>query len=579
MQQLGLAGGDKMRIGEILTDQGLVTEEELGTVLGVQDQMEEKARLGELLIGMGYITKRQRMEALAVQWGLNLVDLKTRRMDLLAVERIPKQMAVKYGAIAIEAGRDSLTVAMHDPMNLYALEDIRLVTDMRILLVLAEEEDIHSAIDLCYSELDAQSAVRNVNGRTKRADPFYEDMLSPGDNLGSPVVRLLNSLLTKGYNTNVSDIHMEPYEQEVSVRMRRDGMLLPYITLSTSIHQALTARIKILAQMDIAEKRKPQDGHFHVTLDGISMHIRVSFAPTVYGEKGVLRFLTVNTGIDYGEHFGMNPDQYKRMLGLIQKPSGLIYLTGPTGSGKTTTLYSVLTYLSSGFFNIATIEDPVERNLHGISQMQVNPKIGIDFEQGLRALLRQDPDILMIGETRDLETATIAARAAMTGHLVFSTLHTNDAVSAAIRLLELGLPSYVAADALAGVVAQRLIRKVCPHCAQEYQAGVEEVEELMGDHGNKGLDGRDSVVLKRGKGCHICDNTGYQGRIGAFEILEIDPVLRSMILERQPAGAMKQYAKEQLGMSTLKTEIGRLVLDGITDMGEMRRITMGIERR
>ena len=568
-----------MKIGEILKDQGCITEEQLKTALEMQNQTEERVRLGELLIRMEYITKRQCMEALSIQSNLCLVDLKTCRIDLRAVERIPKQMAVKYGVIAIEVGRESLTVAIEDPMNLYALEDIRLVTDMRIRLVLAEEEDIYYAIDLYYSELDAQSAVKNVNGRVERVDKFYEDMLSPGDSHISPVVRLLNSLLMKGYNTNVSDIHIEPQEEETSVRMRRDGMLLPYITLSSSIHNALIARIKILAQMDIAEKRKPQDGHFHITIEGVSMHIRVSFVPTVYGEKGVLRFLTINTGIDYGEHFGMNPRQYERMLRLIQRPNGLIYLTGPTGSGKTTTLYSILTYLSAGYWNIATIEDPVERNIPGISQMQVNPKIGVDFEQGLRSLLRQDPDILMVGETRDLETATIAARAAMTGHLVFSTLHTNDAVSTAIRLLELGLPSYVAADALSGAVAQRLVRKLCPHCKETLYANEQELAYLFENSVPQGTEAGKGILLKRGKGCHLCDNTGYQGRTAVFEILEIDSRMRNMILEKEPMEAMRKYAIEHMGMRTLRDEIRQLVLDGITDMQEMRRITMGLERR
>lgn len=562
-----------MKIGEILLANGVITQDQLSLALSSQKERKEKKKIGEVLSELGYLTEKQCLDALSSQLNIPFIDLSTSHIDSSAVARIPKQIAVKYKVIAIKLENNELTVAVNDPVNLYAIEDIRLVTNMRIRLVLAVRQGIDYAVDLYYSELDARSAVQNANQNARLSGAFYEESFFHSDNQMAPVVRLLNSLLMKGYNTNVSDIHIEPSQHETAVRMRRDGMLLPYITLSPTIHQSLIARIKIMAQMDIAEKRKPQDGHFHVQMEDISIHIRVSFIPTPYGEKGVLRYLTTNTRIDYSESFGMNAKKYKQMLRLIEKPDGLIYLTGPTGSGKTTTLYSILSYLSKKPVNIAAIEDPIERNVPGLSQMEVNPKAGITFELGLRALLRQDPDILMVGETRDLETAIIAARAAMTGHLVLSTLHTNDAVSTAIRLLELGLPPYVAATALAGVVAQRLIRKLCVHCQEEYEADIDTMDYLFPEsHPEK------PVILNRSKGCHLCDYTGYRGRTAIFEIMEIDRVLSRMITESRPVDEMYRHVRAHIKMSSLQEEVRLLVLDGITDINEMRLITRGLER-
>lgn len=557
-----------VKIGEILLESGYITENQLQSALEDQKGFQDKRRLGDILVTLGFITPAQQLEALSLQLGLEVIDLSTCHVDERAVEKIPKLIAVRYQVIAVAISGNTLTVAANDPMNLYALEDIRLVTNMQIRLVLEKLSAIEYAIDFYYSEVEARRAIDSANEHAVIPNAWLDDVLIQADGEQAPIVRILNSLLMKGYNTNVSDIHIEPYETETVIRMRRDGMLLPYMTLSSSLHQALVARVKILAQMDIAEKRKPQDGHFKMYLEEAALNIRVSFIPTIYGEKGVLRYLTTNTAIDFCDTFGMRPENYKKMLRLLTIPYGLIYLTGPTGSGKTTTLYSILQYMSSKLVNIVTIEDPVERCLPRLSQMQVNEKAGVTFETGLRALLRQDPDIIMIGETRDFETANISARAAITGHLVFSTLHTNDAVSSVIRLKDLGLENYIIANSVTGIVAQRLVRKICPYCREAYEADDRERKLLK-----LGRDFPSKVTLRRGKGCFLCDETGYRGRVAIYEILEIDEGLRRIIASSKNMGELESYAREIQKMSFLRDEMQKLVLDGITSIEEMQKIT------
>ena len=520
----------------------------------------------------GLITTRQLYQALGDQLRLEVVDLGTYPVDRKAVEMIPRKIAVKYHAISVGISRNTLTVAVEDPMNLYALEDIRLVTRRNIRLVLADRESIDKAIDIYYAEVDARIAATRANRSVEYHDITLPHMEAGLDDDPSPIVHLLNTLLWKGYNTNVSDIHMEPNEKETIIRMRRDGMLLPYMTLAPVLHLGLVTRTKILAQMDIAQRMKPQDGHFKITMDGTDINVRVSFVPTEYGEKGVLRFLDSNTRIDYSRTFGMNRENYERMMEILQVPNGFIYLTGPTGCGKTTTLYSILQYMSAKPINIMTIEDPVEKNIPGISQIQVNEKAGITFEAGLRSLLRQDPDVIMVGETRDYETAVISVRAAITGHLVFSTLHTNDTASSITRLLDMGIPGFQAAGALAGIVAQRLVRKICPHCKEEYTPDERERKILFGenDPGNR-------IRVYRGKGCYLCDETGYKGRVAIHEIMGIDSHLRKMISEGRRAEELTEYAVRHRRMSTLKDDVRRLVMDGVTSVEEMKRMTFSLD--
>lgn len=547
-------------IGEVLIEYGYITREQLQQVLDYQKESNTAKRVGDLLIELGYITELQKLEALGKRLRYELIELSNHDLDHAAVKLIPKQMAVKYNVIGVACNGQRLTVAMNDPLDFHAIEDIGLAAGKELDIVLALQADIVNAIDYYYSELDAQLAAETASETAVDQSAIFEEEFAGDENSDVPVVRLLNSLLVKGYNTTVTDIHIEPYERETVIRMRTDGMLLPYVTVSSAIHQALVARTKILAHMDIAEKRLPQDGHFKITLEQIELNIRVSVIPTIYGEKVVLRYLNSNTPMDESSHLGMTEANYEIFQRILQNPNGIIYITGPTGSGKTTTLYMALEQLTKKPVNIATIEDPVERNLPHINQMQVNNTAGLTFEIGLRALLRQDPDIIMIGETRDRETANIAATAAITGHLVLSTLHTNDAISSIVRLRDMGLENYLISGSVVGLIAQRLARKLCNNCKEEYVPDKNEVERL----GAKTAPAR----LWRACGCPACNQTGYKGRRSVHEIVEIDSVVRKMITDGKPIESVYQYMEDVKQLRTLKDEMRQLVLDGITTVDE-----------
>ncbi len=380
-------------------------------------------------------------------------------------------------------------------------------------------------------------------------------------------VERLNHYLVYGYRENASDIHLEPQEDALRVRMRIDGQLLEYETLNKEVHLPLAARAKIISGMDITEKRLPQDGHCKVVIDGQAMNIRVSSAPTIYGEKIVLRFLDRNVRIDREETFGMSEDNYRKVLEILRHPHGILYVTGPTGSGKTTTLYQMIGHMAARPLNIMTVEDPVEKAMDGISQIQVNEQAGLTFQKGLRAILRQDPDVILVGETRDSETAKISVTAAITGHLVLSTLHTKNAAGAITRMIDMGVEPYLAADSLSGVVAQRLARKMCPNCAETITLSPERAAAL-------GLRER---TVRRGTGCEHCKQTGYKGRIAVHEVLLIDQEIRRMILERRTAEEIYRYAEQAQKMRRLKDDLRLLVEQGVTTVEEMERLTYGEE--
>ena len=374
-------------------------------------------------------------------------------------------------------------------------------------------------------------------------------------------VKILEELLMLGYRENASDIHMEPWEDRFVIRMRIDGMLTKLREFDPSMYQPLVTRAKVISGMDIAKKRVPQDGHFRETIRGIRLDMRTSVIPTIFGEKMVLRFLDRKTEIDHCGTFGMNEENYKKMIQILRSPGGILYLTGPTGCGKTTTLYLILEYLLRQPVNIVTIEDPVERYLPGISQIQVNEQAGLTFESGLRAVLRQDPDIIMVGETRDPETAKISVRAAITGHLVLSTLHTKSAVGGITRMADMGVEPYLTADSLCGMAAQRLVRKVCPHCAEAVEL-TEEEQRLLG---------RTVKSAKRGRGCEHCLNTGYKGRTAVHEIFVMDRELKRMTAENRPAWEIEEYIVKTQGMRTMREELADLVCDGVIPMEEFLR--------
>lgn len=553
--------GKNLKIGDVLKEQGYISEEQLQKALEAQRRDKGK-RLGEVLIEQGYITENQMLQAMAAKTNCQLVNIGTVQVNIDAVGKIPRQVAEKYCVLATEITGGKLQVVVNDPLNFYALEDVRQITGMELDILLSEKASLLKAIHLYYAEITAKDAAKKANAESTNDVEEMEIEEGDGD---TPIINLLNSLIQRAYSAYASDIHIEPFEDKTSVRMRIDGTIVDYVTLKTNVHNSLIARIKILAELDIAERRVPQDGHFKVRQPDGYLNIRVSVIPTVFGEKAVLRLLSNNARIDHSNTFGMLEEDYQKLQKMLLSPNGIIYLTGPTGSGKTTTLYMILEELSNKSVNISTIEDPVEKNLPKINQMQVNPLAGLTFETGLRALLRQDPDIIMVGETRDSETASISVRSALTGHLVFSTLHTNDAASSAIRLKDMGLEPYLIANSMVGVVAQRLMRKVCVDCAKEQPISDEEKQLL-------GISENENFMVKKACGCPVCNNTGYRGRVAIHEILTVDKEMRKLITGCASVEDMKQYAIKNQGMKTLKQSALQYLKDGITSVEEVVKV-------
>lgn len=553
------------RLGEILAEAGTITRRQLEQALAYQKE-HGGLRIGQALTALGFATQRQVLQALARRLDLPLADLSQQTAEREALELVPQALAVRYHVLPLRCRGGVLSLAADDPLNYYAFEDLRQLTGLELDIQLAEPEPLLKAVQYYYADLGARRAVRTADvqpggGVVPPPGPAAVDVRAAED--GAPAVRLLNNLLQRAITAGASDIHLEPFEDRTGVRMRIDGALIEYMQLPRTLHQPLIARIKILAGLDIAEHRLPQDGHFRAhSEEGGGVNLRVSVMPTVFGEKAVLRLLADSAAIDHAGHFGMRDAVYARFAPLLQRPNGIIYLTGPTGSGKTTTLYLILEALRRRSVNIVTIEDPVERNIDRISQTQINPVAGLTFESGLRALLRQDPDIIMVGETRDAETAAISVRAAITGHMVFSTLHTNDALGSVARLADMGVEPYMAANALAGLVAQRLLRKVCPHCGQEEPLTPEEAALL----------GPQVRAVRRGRGCPHCHGTGYRGRVAIHELVAVDKTLRRLISERAPAEQMAAHARQAQGMRTLREEALDLVREGVTTPEEALKI-------
>lgn len=548
-----------LRIGDILKEYGYVSDAQVDQAVAYQKE-HKGVRIGTALIELGYVTEAQVLEALAQRLSLKVVEISNIDVNPESAAKIPRPLAEKYEMLATSEKDGVLTVVLNDPMNFYGIEDIRQLTGMQLETCLCQRDELLRAINYYYAEVEARKAAQVANKSFEDAEEEVE-LDEDGDD-DTPIINLLNRLINRAYSTNASDIHIEPFEEKTVVRMRIDGVIVEYVTLQKSLHGSLIARIKILGDMDIAERRIPQDGHFRTKVEGEFINIRVSVIPTVFGEKAVLRLLAGNSHIDYPKTFGMNDDDYHKLLRMLQSPNGIIYFTGPTGSGKTTTLYMILEELSKRPVNISTIEDPVEKNLPKVNQMQVNNQAGLTFESGLRALLRQDPDVIMVGETRDVETASISVRAAITGHLVFSTLHTNDAVSSVARLEDMGLMPYMVSSSLVGIIAQRLMRKVCPDCAVEDAPTVEE-QAMLGGSVRK---------IHRAKGCPVCNYTGYRGRIAIHEILLIDKQVRQMINENATAEQLQDYAVNNQNMKTLRDCGVEMVIRGISTIEELRKV-------
>ena len=552
-----------LRIGEILTQKGYITDEQMSQALAYQKEHRDK-RVGRILMELGYVTETQVLEALADRLHLTIVHVAELNVDLKAVELVDRELAEKNLILPVKVENRRMTLVTNDPLNYFALEEVRQQSGCDLEILLSEEGSLRQAISYYFAEVQARKVAKrtNVEFSTVREDDLeIEDLTESNDE--APVIQLLNSLIERAIKSGASDIHVEPFENETRIRMRIDGVIMEYVTIQKNIHAPLIARIKILANLDIAERRIPQDGHFRVMLDQGFANIRVSVLPTVFGEKAVLRVLASAGKLDHAGQFGMDDYSYNQFLPMLNVPNGIIYITGPTGSGKSTTLYMVLEYLSGRNVNISTIEDPVEKNLPGVNQTQVNPVAGMTFDIGLRALMRQDPDIIMVGETRDGETAGTSVRAAITGHMVLSTLHTNDAVSSIVRLEDMGVETYLVANSLVGLVAQRLLRKVCPECGKEVDTTERERIFL----------GEDVKKIRRGSGCPHCSNTGYRGRIAIHEVLAVDNEIRRMIVRKASVEEISTYGREVRKMRTLKESGLELIRKGITTPEELMKVS------
>lgn len=549
----------RKRLGDLLIESGLLSQEQLEKALSVQ--MKTGERLGKVLINLGYITEDSMIEVLEFQLGVPHVDLATMVLNREVASTIPVSLAERYQVIPIKKNGKKLTIAMVDPTNFYAIDDVRMVSGCEVEAVIAAEREIVRAINESYgvSELveKAVNKIRVDENLTLTETQTADD---------APVISIVNSLITQAIKERASDIHIEPQEKGLRVRFRVDGVLREVITFPRHTHAAITSRIKIMSEMDIAEKRLPQDGRIKVQEAGRSIDLRVSTLPTILGEKVVMRILDKKSVILDIKVLGFSPNNLERYRRLYAKSFGMILVTGPTGSGKTTTLYSTLTDINSPMKNIITVEDPVEYRLDGINQVQVNSKAGLTFASGLRSILRQDPNIVMVGEIRDGETADIAIRAALTGHLVFSTLHTNDAPGAITRMIDMGTEPFLVASSVLGVIAQRLVRLICPECKQKYSPAPDSPERLF-----LNAEPETDITLYRGVGCPRCSHTGYKGRMSIHEVMPVTSSIRDAINQRVSSDILCGIAVEE-GMKTMREDGIQKALDGLTTIEEVMRV-------
>ncbi|WCT56718.1 ATPase, T2SS/T4P/T4SS family [Paenibacillus kyungheensis] len=548
----------KKKLGDLLFESGLISQEQLQQAL--TEQNKSKRKLGDVLIAQGFITEQQLIEVLELQLGIPHVSLFKYQIDPAITQIIPESMAKRYQVLPFMKDGSKLTVAMVDPLDYFAIEDLRMTTGFRIEPAISSRDELQRAIAHYYGLRDSMSLMM---GELPSQDEIEETEITDE---ASPIVRLVNQMIQQAVHLKASDIHVDPGENDVVIRYRIDGVLRTERHLPKQMQGFITARLKIMAKLNIAERRLPQDGRIKLQFDLKMVDIRVSSLPTMHGEKIVLRLLDLSTGVKPVEQLGFDRKNAVWFREMIEQPYGILLITGPTGSGKTTTLYSALNLLNTESANVITIEDPVEYQLEGVNQVQVNPGIGLTFASGLRSILRQDPNIVMVGEIRDDETAEIAVRASLTGHLVLSTIHTNDAVSTVMRLRDMGIEPYLIASSLIGIVAQRLVRRICSDCKESYTPTDQE-KIVLESHG------LDVQVLHRGKGCGNCNNTGYRGRVAIQEVLKIDKTLRRIITEGAAIEEIRNAAKDQ-EMVTLMNDGLHKVIEGITTVQEVMRETV-----
>ena len=560
-----------LRLGDLLVASGAITEEQLQR--GLAEQKQTKQRLGTVLITNGTLTESQLIDALQMQLGIDYVDLTKISIPTELAQIVPKNLAKQYQVVPVKLDKDELFLAMSDPLNFYATEDVRKASRKKVVPLIARASAIDYAIQTLYGNEGAARAIEEMKREVTASqnETFTPDSAFVTNQLDDPVnsaptVRLVNSMIERAIVERASDIHIEPHEGELQVRMRIDGLMRDILIVPKDLQNSVISRIKIVSGMDISERRIPQDGRFNVRLKEKDIDLRVSTLPTAYGEKIVLRLLDKSGGRITKEAVGLTGADSEKFEKLLHAKSGVILVVGPTGSGKSTTMYVMINELNTREVNLVTLEDPVEYNIDGINQVQINEKTGLTFASGLRSILRQDPDIIAVGEIRDGETAEIAMRSAITGHTVLSTIHTNDAVGTIERLTDMGVEPYLIASAMRGIISQRLVRRICPNCKKEYIPTDDELDAL-------GVERTEDMRFFRGEGCPECFNTGYRGRIAVFEILPITHKVRTMINAKATRDEIEEELKKPgSGFVSLHDNGIRLVKEGITTGDEILRV-------
>ncbi len=565
-------GKGYLRLGDLLISAGLITEEQLEQ--GLQLQKGSGKRLGTVLQENGFITESELIEALQMQLGIEFIDLSKVNIPTELVQMVPKNIAKQYQVVPVKLARDELYIAMSDPLNFYAIEEVRKAARRKVVPMVAMSSAVERAIQVLYGNEGAAKAIEEmkreaaVNGEGAVAldQSFAANQVGEDSANQAPAIRLVNAIIERAITERASDIHMEPRETEFSIRMRIDGLLRDILTVPRELQAAVTSRIKVMSGLDITERRVPQDGRFNVKVRDKDIDLRVSTLPTVYGEKIVARLLDKSGMRLSRDNIGLSGDDMEKYLRLIKIKNGVILVVGPTGSGKSTTMYTMIGDMNTREVNLVTLEDPVEYNIDGVNQVQINEKIGMTFASGLRSILRQDPDIIAVGEIRDGETAEIAMRSAITGHVVLSTIHTSDALGTVERLTDMGVEPYLVASALKGVFSQRLVRRICPNCRQAYEPSEDEQAEL-------GLAPKPGRTFFRGKGCPECFDTGYRGRTAVFEIFPLTIQVRRMIAKGAGREAIETLLKDpSSGFVSLKDNAIKLVEEGKTTSDEVLRV-------
>lgn len=561
------------RLGDILVSVGVITQDQLEEAL--QQGSREKKRLGEVLIQNKTITERQLIDVLKLQLGVEFIDLTKANIPGSLTQYVPKNLARKHSIVPVKVIGDALHLAMVDPLNFVAIEEVKFASKKRVIPMIATKQGVDRAVMTLYGNEGVTRAIDDMQRVLSEDSAAMADMeiqaefnqsgVDEGEN-AAPSIRLVNSIIERAVAENASDIHLEPREDGLAVRMRIDGVLHNILTVPSNLKNSVISRVKIMGDMDIAERRIPQDGRSNVRIRQMDIDMRMATLPTIYGEKVVIRLLRKTEQLLTSQGIGLTGNNLAKYEELIKNSSGVILLVGPTGSGKSSTMYTMINDLNSEEVNIVTLEDPVEYNLEGINQVQINEKTGLTFASGLRSILRQDPDIIAVGEIRDGETAEIAMRSAITGHLVLSTVHANDSTSTLSRLVDIGVEPYIITNAVKGIIYQRLVRKICPHCKKPYKPDEEELDIL-----HMTPEEAEGVEFYKGEGCPECLDTGYRGRTGVFEILMLNTQIKRKFRDNASSEEL-QKAIDESGFEPLVQDCRKLVLSGETTVDEARKI-------